>query len=160
VFTTFNTWNSCIYHSRCSWSNVVGNGVPLRCLQSQQWSPNRNLKRTYLKLHKFWGFHGGDYEYYRLLGYKFSAHTSQDIHYISGTQPSRLMLCKILGFHGSNYEECRLLGHDIHYVSATEPSRLMLCKIWGFHGGNYEESRLLGYHPNNGGTTFLRNVCS
>jgi hypothetical protein len=32
------------------------------------------------------------------------------LHYVSTTDPSRLMLCKILGFHGGEYEECRLLG--------------------------------------------------
>jgi hypothetical protein len=31
-------------------------------------------------------------------------------HYVSATEPSRLMLCKISGFHGGDYEECRLLG--------------------------------------------------
>jgi hypothetical protein len=102
---------------------------------------------------KIWGFHGGDYEKCRLLGYKNPVRTSQETHYVSATEPSRLMLCKIWGFHGGDYEECRLLGYknpvrtsqETHYVSATEPSRLMLCKIWGFHGGDYEECRLMGY---------------
>jgi hypothetical protein len=40
-------------------------------------------------------FHGGDYEEWRLLGYKNPVRTSQDIHYVSTTEPSRLMLCKI-----------------------------------------------------------------
>jgi hypothetical protein len=83
--------------------------------------------------------HGCDYEECRLLRYKSSVRSSQDTHYVSATEPSRLILFKILGFQGSNYEECRLLGyeyknqartsHETHYVSATEPSRLMLCKI-------------------------------
>jgi hypothetical protein len=98
-------------------------------------------------------FHGGDYEEYRLLEYQISVRTSQDTHYVSATEPSRLMLCKIWGFYGGDHEECRLLEYKIplrtsqetHYVSATEPSRLMLCKIWGFHGGDSEECRLLGY---------------
>jgi hypothetical protein len=55
------------------------------------------------------GFHGGDYEECRLLGYKNSVRTSQEIHYVSTIKPSRLMLCKISGFHGGHYEECRLL---------------------------------------------------
>jgi hypothetical protein len=104
-------------------------------------------------LYKIWGFQGGDYKDCRLLGYKTPVRTSQETHYVSATEPSRLMLCKIWGFHGGDYEDCCLLGHktpvlnsqEIHYVSATEPSRLMLCKIWGFHGGDYEDCRLLGY---------------
>jgi hypothetical protein len=73
--------------------------------------------------------------------------TSQETHYVSATDPSRLIQCKIWGFHGGDYEECRLLGYkplvrtsqETHYVSATDPSQLMLCKIWGFHGGNCDE---------------------
>jgi hypothetical protein len=99
-------------------------------------------------LRKIWGFHGGDYEECRLLGYK----NPQETHYVSATGPRKLMLCKIWGFHGSDYEEWRLLGYktpvrtsqETHYVSATESKQLMLCKIWGFHGGDYEEWRLLG----------------
>jgi hypothetical protein len=102
---------------------------------------------------KIWGFHGGDCEECRLLGYKTPVRTSQETHNVSATELSRLMLCKIWGFHGGVYEECRLLGYktpvrtsqETHYVSATELSRLMLCKIWGYHGGVYEECRLLGY---------------
>jgi hypothetical protein len=78
----------------------------------------------------------------------------QETHYVTATEPSRLMLCMVWGFHGADCEECRLLeyknpvhtSHETHYVSATEPSRLMLCKIWDFHGGDYEECRLLGYY--------------
>jgi hypothetical protein len=88
----------------------------------------------------------------RLLEYNSPFRTSQETHYFSATEPSRLMLCKIWGFHGGDYKECRLLGyknpvrtsHETHYVYATEPSRLMVCKIWGFHGGGYEEC-LFGY---------------
>jgi hypothetical protein len=88
-----------------------------------------------------------------LLGYKNPVRTSQETHYLSATESSRLMLCKIWGFHGGDYEDCRLLGYknavrtsqETHYVSATEPIQLMLCKIWGFHGGDYGECRLLGY---------------
>jgi hypothetical protein len=36
-----------------------------------------------------------DYEERRLLGYKTPDHTSQGAHYVSATEPSRLMLCKI-----------------------------------------------------------------
>jgi hypothetical protein len=86
-------------------------------------------------------------------GIKNPVRTSQQTHYVSVIDLSRLMLCKIWGFHGNDYEECRLLGcknpvrtsEETHYVSPTEPSRLMLCKIWGFHGVDYEECRPLGY---------------
>jgi hypothetical protein len=78
-----------------------------------------------------WGFHDSDYEECRLLGYKNPVRTSQEIHYVSATESSRLMLRKICGFHGGDYEECRLLGYknplrtsqETHYVSATESSR-------------------------------------
>jgi hypothetical protein len=92
---------------------------------------------------KVWGSHGGDYGECRLLGYKTPIRTSQETHYVSATESSRLMLCKVWGFHGDDYGECRPLGyktpirtsHETHYVSATESIQLMLCKIWGFHGG-------------------------
>jgi hypothetical protein len=85
------------------------------------------------------GFHGGDYEECRLLGYKTPVHTSQETQYISTTQPRQLIPCKISGFHGGDYE-CRLLGYEnlilisqeTHYVTATEPCRLILCKFWSF----------------------------
>jgi hypothetical protein len=102
---------------------------------------------------KIWGFHGGDYEECRLVGYKTPFRTSQETHYVSSTKLGKLMLCKIWGFQGNDYEECRLLGYKnpvrtsqvTHYISATESSQLMLCKIWGFQGNDYEECRLLGY---------------
>jgi hypothetical protein len=61
---------------------------------------------------KISGFHGGDYEECRLLGYKTPVRTSQETHYVSATEHSQLMLCKIWDFHGGDYEECRLLGCD------------------------------------------------
>jgi hypothetical protein len=102
---------------------------------------------------KIWGFHGGDYEEFRLLGYKSPVRTSQETHNVSATVLRRLILCKIWGFHGGDYEEFRLLGYkypvrtskETHYVSVTEPSHLMLCKIWDFHRSDYDEWRLLGY---------------
>jgi hypothetical protein len=100
---------------------------------------------------KIWGFHGSDYEEFRLLWYKIPVLTSQETHYFFAAESSQLMLCKVWGFHGSNYE-CRLLGYknpvrtsqETHYVDATESSQLLLRKIWGLHGGDYEEC-LLGY---------------
>jgi hypothetical protein len=59
---------------------------------------------------KIWGFQGGDYEECRRLGYKIPVRASQEAHYVSAPEASRLMLCKIWDFHGGDYEECRLLG--------------------------------------------------
>jgi hypothetical protein len=44
---------------------------------------------------KIWGFHGGDYEECRFLGYKNPVRTSQEKHYVSTTESSQLMLCKM-----------------------------------------------------------------
>jgi hypothetical protein len=45
-------------------------------------------------------FSWSDYEEYLLLGYKNPVRTSQESHYISATEPSRLIVCKISGIHG------------------------------------------------------------
>jgi hypothetical protein len=63
-----------------------------------------------LMLCKIWGFHCGDYEECRLLGYKIPVRTSQETHYVSVTELSQLMPCKIRGFHGGDYEGWHLLG--------------------------------------------------
>jgi hypothetical protein len=107
------------------------------------WSLSHFALTSQFYFSKIWGFHGSDYEEWRLLGYKTPVRTSQETHYVSATQLSQLMLRKIWGFHGDEYEEWRLLGYktqvrtsqETQYVSATESSQLMLCKIWGFHGG-------------------------
>jgi hypothetical protein len=86
---------------------------------------------------KIFGFHGGDYEEYRELRYKNPVRTSQETHYVSATEPSRLILCMICRFHGGDYEEEGLLGYkkplrtsqETHYVYATEPSQLMLSDL-------------------------------
>jgi hypothetical protein len=109
------------------------------------------MEPSRLRLCKIWGFHGGDYEERRLLGYKNPVRTSQETHYVSTSESSQLKQCKIWGFHSGDYEECRLLGYENpgrtsqenHYDSAIELSRLMLCKIWGFHSGAYEECSLM-----------------
>jgi hypothetical protein len=44
---------------------------------------------------KIRGLHGSDYEECRLLGCRKPVRTSQETHYISATESSRLMLCKI-----------------------------------------------------------------
>jgi hypothetical protein len=40
-------------------------------------------------------FFTADYEEFCLLGYKNPVRTSQETHYVSTTEPNRLMLCKI-----------------------------------------------------------------
>jgi hypothetical protein len=62
-----------------------------------------------LKLGEVWSSHGGDYEEYRLLGYKTTVRTSQETYYLSATKPSQLILCKIRGFRGGGYKKSRLL---------------------------------------------------
>jgi hypothetical protein len=42
---------------------------------------------------KIWGFHGGDYEKCRLLGYKTPVFTSRETYYFSATEPSRYVRC-------------------------------------------------------------------
>jgi hypothetical protein len=61
---------------------------------------------------KILGYHNGDYEECRLLGYNYPVRTSQETHYVSATDPSQLMLCNILGYHNGDYEECHLLGYN------------------------------------------------
>jgi hypothetical protein len=103
---------------------------------------------------KIWGLHGGDNEEYRLLGFEVAVVISQGTHYISATEPSRLMVCQSLGFHGDDYEEYIFLGYkmpvrtsqETQYISTTVLSRLMLRKIWDFHGSDYEECRLLEFY--------------
>jgi hypothetical protein len=56
-------------------------------------------------LYKIWGFHGGDYEECRLLGYKNPVRTSQETHYASVIMSSRLILCNIWDSHGGDYEK-------------------------------------------------------
>jgi hypothetical protein len=79
-------------------------------------------------------FHGGDYEEHRFLGYENPVLTSQETHYVSATEPSRIMPYKISGFHGDDYEEFLLVGYknpvrtsqETHYFSATESNWLMI----------------------------------
>jgi hypothetical protein len=53
------------------------------------------LRITYDTRRKISGFHGGDYEECRLLKYKNPVRTSQETHYVSATEISRLILCTI-----------------------------------------------------------------
>jgi hypothetical protein len=45
-----------------------------------------------------------NHEECRLLGYEIAVCTSQETHYVSVTEASRLKLCKIWGFPGGDYE--------------------------------------------------------
>jgi hypothetical protein len=77
------------------------------------------------RVRKVLGCHGSAYEECRLLRYKNPVRTSQETHYISATEPSRLMLCKIWAFHGGDYEECRPLGYKNPFHKSQET--LPLC---------------------------------
>jgi hypothetical protein len=113
----------------------------------QQWWFSKEITSTGFRRGKIWGFHFSDYEESRLLRNENPVRTSQETHYISATESSRIMLCKIWSLHGTDYEECRLLeckypfrtAQGTHYVSAREHSRFMLYKIWSCHGSDYEE---------------------
>jgi hypothetical protein len=50
-------------------------------------------------------------------------------HYVSATEPSRLMLCKIWGFHSGDYEECRLLGCCSVWLLRTDVSEERIAYI-------------------------------
>jgi hypothetical protein len=56
---------------------------------------HRKKRGTKENLCKISGFQGGEYEECRLLGYKNPVRTSQETHYVSPTESSRLMLCNI-----------------------------------------------------------------
>jgi hypothetical protein len=60
--------------------------------------------------YKIRGFHGSDYEEWRILVYKNPVRTSQEKLYVSATESSLLMPYKMWGFHGGDYKECRILG--------------------------------------------------
>jgi hypothetical protein len=79
---------------------------------------------TQYKLCRTCGFHGGDYEECRLLGYENPVRTSPETHYVSATEPSRLMLCKIRGFHGGDCEEHRPLVYKNPVRTSQETLRL------------------------------------
>jgi hypothetical protein len=75
-----------------------------RCSSKNMLSQLVNYMYIFLLPCKIWGFCGDDYEEFRLLGYKNPVRTSQETHYVSTTELSRLMLHKIWDFHGGNYE--------------------------------------------------------
>jgi hypothetical protein len=104
--------------ARRGWRNLAVKKFRVRTRQQIffHWSPGTQCRIL--------GSNGGDYEEWRLLGYKNPVRTSQETHYVSTTEPSKLMLCKIWGFHGSDYEECRLLRYKYPVRTSQEASRL------------------------------------
>jgi hypothetical protein len=62
-----------------------------------------------LMLRKIGGFHGGDYEECRLLGYK-TVRTLQETHYTTSTEHSQLMVCKIEVFTVVNMKNAVFWG--------------------------------------------------
>jgi hypothetical protein len=109
-------------------SDHLMDDITRRMSSSGIWNPSSYLtgnitsplQNPRLMLCKIWGCHGGDYEEFRLRGYKNPVRTSQKTHYVSATESSRLMLCKIWGCHGGHYEECRLRGYKIQVRTSQE----------------------------------------
>jgi hypothetical protein len=62
--------------------------------------------------------------------FRNSGHTSQETHYVSVTEPNRLMLFgETVAFYCENHMEHTdtvRTTQETHYVSATEPNRIML----------------------------------
>jgi hypothetical protein len=75
--------------------NVVFRDIQPQLVTLQETQYVSATESSWLMVCKIWGFHGGDYEECRLLGYKNPVRTSQETHYVSTTEPSRLILCKI-----------------------------------------------------------------
>jgi hypothetical protein len=80
-----------------------------------------------------------DTEGCRILGYKNPVVTSKETHYVSATEPSRLMLCKIWIFTAVTMKNAvfwdiknPVRPHSKRYFSATENSRLMLLRFDDF----------------------------
>jgi hypothetical protein len=117
-----NCFHSCVLTAAVTMTTPGTSWVHLRRISHLPNQPNILPKGTrrgfinYCITCKIVGFHGGDYEECRLLGYKTPVRTSQETHYVSATESSHLMLCKIVGFHGGHYEECRLLGYKNQFV--------------------------------------------
>jgi hypothetical protein len=75
---------------------------------------------------KIWGFHGGDYEESRLLGYKNPVRTAHETHYLSVTDPNRLILCIIWDIQGGDYEEYRFLGCWAVWLNTVRTSLILV----------------------------------
>jgi hypothetical protein len=91
--------------------------TPVRTSQETHYVSTAEPNR--LMLCKIWGFHDGDYEECRLLGYQNPVPTSQETHYICTTEHSQLMLCKIWGFHGGDYEEHLVFLRNVRRLLVT-----------------------------------------
>jgi hypothetical protein len=70
--------------------------MPVRTSQEKHYFSATGSNR--LMLCEVGGFHGGDYEECRLLGYTNPVRSSQKTHNVSATESSRLMLCEVGGF--------------------------------------------------------------
>jgi hypothetical protein len=72
------------------------------------------------------GFHGGDYEECRLLGYKNPIRTSQETYYISTTEPNRLMLCgetvAVCCENRAEHTDTVRTSQETHHVSTQSPT--------------------------------------
>jgi hypothetical protein len=96
---------------------LVRNVEFLRIPGAGRCSVKPEASRWFKSTCKIRGFHDGDYEGCRLLGYRNLIHTSQETRYVSATEPNRLMLCKIWSFHDGDYEE--IVFWDVALVTAN-----------------------------------------
>jgi hypothetical protein len=88
-------WHKCRSHKRRAPELLAITSIPL------WWSEFTHLiwycyESYEVKwLYNIWGSHGCDYEECRLLRYRNQLRTSQETHYVSATEPSRVILGKI-----------------------------------------------------------------
>jgi hypothetical protein len=77
------------------------------------------LTADWTLVRKLWAVHGSDYEECRLVGYEIPFRTSEETHYISATEPSRLMLCNIWAIGSSDYDwdMTQFVPHRKHITS-------------------------------------------
>jgi hypothetical protein len=102
-----------------------------------QFVPYRGILRlryNRLMLRNIWDIHGGDYEEQCLLGFKIPVHTSQEIYYVSATEPTRLISRKILSFHDVS-EERQFLKEP--HVVISRKMVFGMQNIWRMEVRNY-----------------------
>jgi hypothetical protein len=90
----YNEWNVETCKSGCFFLDADIQSRPLPDVQNMS---------ELLRLCKIWGLYGGDYEEFPPLEYRKPVSTSQETHYVSATEISRLMLCEIWGFNGGDW---------------------------------------------------------
>jgi hypothetical protein len=87
----YNRWVSIL--RRAIWIPVKFQTDHVEVQYSNSSWNNWTRKRKLFKWCKIWDYYGGNYEEFRFLGYKTPIRNSQETHYMSATESSRLMLC-------------------------------------------------------------------